>query len=132
MSLLIINIYCKTKTAKKKKDEVARVLAVFINGDSTDANFDILWRVVKDSIRVDTNDVTKNHVYVDSSYYREMLDTVRIANGQPLRDSTGKVTLRPIFVFIPKKNVWDSYISVDSARKRFDPFIKKKDSMIKR
>lgn len=131
MSLLITNIYCKTKAAQKKKDDVKRTLAVFINPDSTDANFDILWRVVKDSIVVDTNNVTKNNVYTDSSYYWEKLDTMKV-NGVPARDSTGRVVMRPVFIYIPKKNVWDSYISVDSARARFDPYIKKKDTVLKK
>lgn len=127
LSLTVFNIYCKQKAKRPTKPQTAQILAVFLKPDSTDANYDILWRVIKDSIMVDTNNVTRNEVYVDTMYYLERRDTVKV-NGVPSLDSLGRILTRPLFVYLPKTSVWDSQIVVDSARKKFDPFIKKKDS----
>lgn len=134
LSLMTLNIYCKSSKKQKKRNEVTQVLAVYLKPDSTDANFDILWRVVKDSVIVDTNDISKSKVFVDSSYYLEKRDTARNTNGTPKLDSTGKILLQPIFVYLPKTSVWDTHVVVDSARKKFDPFIKKdkKDTTAKK
>lgn len=132
LSLMITNIYCKPKTKKAKQPETSRVLAVFLNPDSTDANYDILWRVVKDSIMIDTNDVSKNKVFHDTLYYLEKRDTARDGLGNPRRDSLNNILLNPVFLYIPKTSVWDTKIVVDSARKKFDPFIKKRDSTAKK
>ncbi len=127
LSIGFINFNCKSNSASlptKSLPDTTRVIGVFVDGIGREVRHDVIYRVILDSIKVDTNNVMRNIVTKDSLYFIPVVDSARDKQtGKPLFDSTGKAIPQTYWIITPKERIWDSGIIVDSAISRFKKFM---------
>ena len=77
-----------------------------------------IHRVTQTILIADTNDIKKNKVVFDSSYIIPVYAFVKdSATGKLILDPTGKVSVSIAWYRIPKGEVWDSGIKLDTAKR---------------
>jgi len=127
---LIINVKCKNKSASlstKSLPDTSRVIGVFVDLKGEDIRHDIVYRVIKDSIKVDTSNVMRNIVTKDSLYFVPVVDSVRDrATGKPSFDSLGKAIFTTYWIPTQRSMVIDLGLKVDSAVSKLGKYLKKK------
>lgn len=134
MALIVVQVIntasCKSKatsTPSKSLPDTSRVIGVFVDLKGEDIRHDIIYRVIKDSIKVDTSNVMRNIVTKDSLYFVPVVDSARDrATGKPSFDSTGKAIFTTYWIPTERSMVIDLGLKVDSAVSKLGKYLKKK------
>lgn len=112
--------------ASKSLADTSRIIGVFVDLKGEDIRHDIIYRVIKDSIKVDTANVMRNVVTRDSFYFLPVVDSLRDYTGKPLFDSTGKAIFTSYGVALDKEKVIDLGLKVDTAISKLGKFLSRK------
>lgn len=122
---LMIYLGCRSKTAAPPKLGASKVLVVYVRPDGTKA-LDVLLKVVRDTIRIDSNGRKK--IIASTLWGIAVIDSVRDAKGVPILDSTGK----PSFQVRGYDRVPSEGIITDIANKNYDSLMAKDSLFFKR
>lgn len=131
MAMIIIQaVSCKSKATKlptKSLPDTSRVIGVFVDLKGEDIRHDIVYRVIKDSIKVDTSNVLRNIVTKDSLYFVPVVDSARDrATGKPSFDSLGKAIFTTYWLPTDRDKIIDLGLKVDSAVSKLGKYLKQK------
>lgn len=132
MALIVVQVIniasCKSKatsTPSKSLPDTSRVIGVFVDLKGEDIRHDIVYRVIKDSIKVDTSNVMRNIVTKDSLYFIPIVDSARDRQtGKPSFDSLGKAIFTTYWIPTQRSMVIDLGLKVDSAVSKLGKYLK--------
>lgn len=92
------------KEYKLSKRDTSVVACLYVYNQK-DLKVDLVYRLIKDTIgftKID-EETLKRLPHRDTTYYAPVPDTLRDANGQPVKDSLGNYMWTSVYLLLPKK-----------------------------